>query len=271
MDIHNTEISLKYLKSLILFDFNNKSSSIEENQVKSLKNNNLYEFVNLIIKNENQAKINIFMYLGIFKNTNGNKFFKVYLRKFYLEESKFIVDIMTADITEIKKAEFISSETMIKQKLFSKFAHEFKTPLIVIKSLVTDLMESICNEDLYQIQSTGNNINYLSEYITFLINDIIYYTNNTSIPIQIEEVNLMDVIDFSRCVTEALINVMPGNKNNIKVESIFDYKLNSFLINSDKTRLKQVLLNFLSNSVKFTKQGLIRIKQKWMNLIIVFF
>lgn len=205
---------------------------------------------------------NSFFYLGIFTNLSASKFFKIYYRIFYLDNNRVIVDFMIDDISQLKKAEVITSESKIKNKLFSKFAHEFKTPLLVIKSLVNDLTENLHIKSREDLETIGNHIMYLSEYIHFLINDIIYYTNNTAIPIQKDIVDLREVIEFTSCVTKALIAVMPGNKKNIIIKSKFDNRINYFIVNSDKTRLKQVLLNFISNSVKFTKQGFIEIEAK---------
>src|SRR5690606_7924807 len=108
-------------------------------------------------------------------------------RLFFICQEKFIVDLIIDDITEIKQAEKSSSETKLKNKLFSKLAHEFKTPLIIIKNMVNDLVFKI-NSDLEveNIQDQSNNISYLSEYINYLINDIIVYSNEEAIKVQIE-------------------------------------------------------------------------------------
>ena len=76
------------------------------------------------------------------------------------------------EFTKIKEAETISSETRIKQKLFSKFAHEFKTPLLVIKNLAQEFIHSEGNIEAGH--SICFKISNLSDYITFLITDIIF-------------------------------------------------------------------------------------------------
>ena len=48
----------------------------------------------------------------------------------------------------------------------------------------------------------------------------------------------------------------------IELNINFDERLNEYMIKSDKSRLKQILMNLLSNSYKFTFQGSINISVK---------
>lgn len=213
------------------------------------------------------GKASRFKLLGQFTIIGSNRFFKIYTRQVCLEKKSVLIDILIDDITEIKIAELTKSETALKQKLFSKLAHEFKTPLLIIKSLITDWSNSFIDVD----NSKGNecaieissNIVYLSEYLHFLINDIIFYSNSSSISINKEEIELKPIVDFCSKVCYSLIAVMPGNKSNVQCCSYYDPQLAYFTVFSDSVRLKQVLLNLISNSVKFTRVGLIEISAQY--------
>ena len=50
-----------------------------------------------------------------------------------------------------------------------------------------------------------------------------------------------------------------ATKNKIRLSVDFDERLDQKMIYSDKSRLKQVLLNLLSNAFKFTFEGKIQI------------
>lgn len=250
-----SSINKECLNSII-----NKISQIDINLLNRLPNTNnnrkssfTYNFNNTDIPN-NQLQNN-FEYIGIFSYKSN--YFKIYIRKFFFENEKFIIDVMIDDITEIKSAERMNFEAKLKQKLFSKMAHEFKTPLIVIKSLIADLNEP---DSLIDKKKISAYIFYLSDYITFLINDIIYYTTSQDIKVAKEEINIREILEFCEGVTESLLAVMPGDKKNVRVISAANYsEIEKYSIKSDNTKLKQVLLNLISNSVKFTKFGEIKL------------
>lgn len=173
----------------------------------------------------------------MFQNNLG-KYYKAYVRKYKHKQDKFIIDLIIDDISKIVSAQKSASEAKLKQKLFSKMAHEFKTPLIVIRSLITDLNDP----EVKDKEKISSYINYLSEYTSFLINDIIYYSNNNDVKVHLENVDLYELINFCEGVTKSLIAVMPGNKTNVGFKVFFDpsFKVckEELAVRSDKTRLK---------------------------------
>ena len=101
-------------------------------------------------------------------------FFEVSIRKIQLEEE--VVELLINDITEIKLADKITTETKYKQKILAKIAHEFKTPLISIISLI----QKTIDKDIHpSIKKNLDHINNFSNYTLFLISDIIQYVSNT--------------------------------------------------------------------------------------------
>ena len=79
--------------------------------------------------------------------------------------------------------------------------------------------------------------------------------------IQIKEIELQEIAMFSVDITKTLISTK-GNEDRINVKNIFDNEINRLIIKSDEFRLKQILLNYLSNSVKFTRSGFINIRSE---------
>lgn len=146
----------------------------------------------------------------------------------------------------------------------------------LIKNFNTEFRNEIENKK--QFKKTFNQIENLSNYVIFLINDIIDYSkmistkhhnilgdsinddkvNINNINLSINMVNLKEITNFCSEITHTLL-INKGKEKTIKVENVFDDKIQKLKLFSDDFRLGQILLNFLSNSVKFTKSGFIKI------------
>ena len=229
---------------------------------------------------ENNKRFNIFQSLGIFSysyiNTNTNKieekYYNISIRNFYFYDRLSCIDLILHNVTEIRENEIKKAEYQIKGNMFSKIAHEFKTPLITITSQLESLDEKVNNlkniqeDDKYELKeiiNISNGIKSLAHYTNFLIQDIIHYTSSDDKQIEIKFENITniktDIVYFSQCILSSLIDYFPGNKNKIEKKLYFDEEINHYILHTDKTRLNQVVLNLISNSVKFTKRGFVEL------------
>ena len=160
----------------------------------------------------------------------------------------------------ISQAEKINTETKYKQKILAKIAHEFKTPLISIISLIQNTIAQH-NEIQPSIKNNLNHINNLSNYTLLLISDIIQYASNTiKLVVNKNEINLNEVLEFSFNVLKTLVECNENKANKIETQIEIDQKIKNRAVVTDENRLKQILLNLISNAVKFTISGFIKIK-----------
>jgi len=97
-------------------------------------------------------------------------------------------------------------------------------------------------------------INNSGKHLLGLINDILDLSKVESgkMELYIEEFDLKKVIDEIESTIKPLVE---KNKNELKI----DYNSNSETMTADVTKIRQILLNLLSNSSKFTKEGTITI------------
>jgi signal transduction histidine kinase/CheY-like chemotaxis protein len=229
--------------------------------------------LNLIVRKiqENNIISSEFKLIGNFIHETEMRFFSVYFRKTLDND---LIDLLINDITEIKQAEKLSNESQIKQKILAKIAHEFKTPLNSIISLISSTEKSIQEKFYENVIANLKQIDRLSQYTIFLINDVIQYASDNlqNLKISFSFVNLEEVMKFSFDILNSLLKCSETKLKSIKHTLEIDERLNNFSVFSDELRLKQILLNFISNSVKFTKAGHIKLSAQILeerNLILV--
>jgi len=134
---------------------------------------------------------------------------------------------------------------------------------ITTKNEYSDLNIQKNDNDLKKVKTLNKNkkilniIENLSKYVIFLISDIIQYSNmkENQLILSIENINIEEIANFVFEILKCLLKCNNSKKNNIKPELIFDKLLKGRIIKTDELRIKQILLNIISNSVKFTKHG----------------
>jgi signal transduction histidine kinase len=158
-------------------------------------------------------------------------------------------------------AEKLKQQDSLRKTLISDISHEIRTPLNVLQNNLEAMIDGVnpvtqerlinLNEEVIRFGRLVNNLNVLKEFET------------ESIKLHYENVLLDELItdiyqDFSHVTENKTIELsIEPNKN--------------YQISGDKDKLKQVFINLLSNSLKFTDQhGQIHIKlsRKQDNILI---
>ena len=163
------------------------------------------------------------------------------------------------DVTKLMEAqERLRKETIraensgkLKSAFLANMTHEIRTPLNAIVGF-SDLLQMIdAPEERHEfIRIIRNNCDMLIR----LINDIIEASNMDQGPLAIEAEDVDFAVAFNDvCQTLAQRVQEPG------VEFIVDNPYASFVTHIDKGRLQQVITNFTTNAVKYTKQGHIKV------------
>ncbi len=135
-----------------------------------------------------------------------------------------------------------------KQDKFSKMLHDFKTPINSIIGMTYIAGENIKDEQkvhhcLQQIQKN-------SDYIMNMTNHILEISKLKSKTLVLEEKEFNVIHAMNDCLD--IIKPLAIEKS-IKIENA--YKVIHENIIGDETRLKEIIVNLLSNSVKYTPNG----------------
>ncbi len=143
--------------------------------------------------------------------------------------------------------------TRTKEMFIANVSHEMRTPMNAIYGLSDQLlMRKDVSPDLHeQIEIISKSANHLLS----VINEILDFSKIQSGKIQLENIDFRLVSVFNEVIQ---INRYLANKKNIGLKLTIDKSIPDVL-KGDPMRLKQVLLNLVSNAIKFTDIGEVRL------------
>lgn len=144
---------------------------------------------------------------------------------------------------ELQSAELINKS---KDIYFSHISHEIRTPMNAIIGITSSALENV--HDPERMEDSLNDIQISSKYLLALMNDVLDLSKieNNSMTLRIEATSLKLLLSEIKTIMEP----------QMKAKSLrFIINTDSFMSDYyllDHVRLQQIIVNILSNSVKFT-------------------
>ena len=154
---------------------------------------------------------------------------------------------------ELLKAKEIAEEaSLLKTQFISTISHELRTPLYGVVGITNMLLEE--HKELSQSQHLSS-LKFSARYLLSLVNDILQINKIEENKVVLENLtfNISDEITMIKNSLSFL-----SQKNNNKISVSIDPNIPEYLI-GDKLRLAQILMNLVSNALKFTKDGEVEI------------
>jgi len=136
-----------------------------------------------------------------------------------------------------------------KTSFLSSVSHDIRTPMNAIIGFLTLMQNEADNPDL--VREYVQRIDAASRHLLGLINDVLDMNKieSGSTTLNIAEMNLAEVIDEINTI------IRPQTKAKNQTFDIFVSHLNFEHLLGDKMRINQILINLLSNSVKYTPEN----------------
>lgn len=161
----------------------------------------------------------------------------------------------TKELAENSQEQAIKA-SKAKSEFLANMSHELRTPINLIighnQLIINETAESKTMEYATYAEAAGKNL-------VSLVNDILDFT-------EIEEGNLV-IAKESYSILSVIHDIQMFSAYNAKIKNIaVELNIDSNIprtLTGDAVRVMQILFNLVSNAIKYTEKGLIKISMKW--------
>jgi signal transduction histidine kinase/CheY-like chemotaxis protein len=172
--------------------------------------------------------------------------------KNYIFKKKANHELTIANEELIIAKEKAEEASLLKTQFVSTMSHELRTPLygvIGITNMLLDEHKELANSPHL------SSLKFSARYLLSLVNDILHINKIEENRIVLESLTF-NVSDEINMIKNSLSFIAQTNEDTITVE--IDPAIPEYLI-GDKLRLSQILMNLVSNALKFTKNGEVKV------------
>ncbi|WP_449419135.1 ATP-binding protein [Phormidium nigroviride] len=181
-----------------------------------------------------------------------------------LEDTNRGVVALYAELDE--KADSLQKANEVKTRFLSNMSHEFRTPLNSIISLSRILLDRMDGELTSEQEKQVTFIRKSAEGLSDLVNDLLDLAKAEAgkVVVHPEEFEVSDLFGTLRGMLRPLLAY------NSSVSLVFEELVGCHKLYTDEGKVSQILRNFISNSLKYTEVGEVRVSAAIAGNTIVF-
>jgi signal transduction histidine kinase len=148
----------------------------------------------------------------------------------------------------------IEQASALKSQFLANMSHEFRTPLNAIMGYTSMLLKGVAGELTPPQRRQMARVDSNAHHLLSIINDILDISRIEAgkMPLTLGEFDLPGLVTEVAAEVEPLIA-----RSRLTVSSVLDQDLPVMV--SDRQKVKQIMINLLTNALKFTPEGSVRV------------
>ena len=170
----------------------------------------------------------------------------------------------TAELTRqnelLRRSHFeIEQASAAKSQFLANMSHEFRTPLNAILGYTSMLLKGVTGELTPHQRRNLERVDSNAHHLLAIINDILDISRIEAgkMPLTLTKFDLKDL------VAEVLAEVEPIiSRSRLAVSSHLAADMPQ--LKTDRQKVKQIVINFLTNAIKFTPQGSVEVRAEYL-------
>jgi signal transduction histidine kinase/CheY-like chemotaxis protein len=170
-----------------------------------------------------------------------------------LDETNRGVVALYAELDD--KADFLQRASELKSHFLSNMSHEFRTPLNSITALSQILLDRLDGDLSTEQEKQVRFIKSSAQDLMDLVNDLLDLAKVEAGKVTIRPANF----DVNTLFSALRGMLRPLLAQNSSVKLVFEDPEEGIQIYSDEAKVSQILRNFISNALKFTERGEVRV------------
>ena len=174
------------------------------------------------------------------------------LNKNLSDEVEYVKEVETELVEARDHAEQMSAA---KGQFLANMSHEIRTPMNGVIGTLQLLEASELSETQREYASTAHKS---AEALLSILNDILDLSKIEAGKLSLEEISF----DLREVISDiTTLHSLSADQKNVVLRSEIDEALPGFVI-GDPTRIRQILVNLISNALKFTEKGEVCVRSK---------
>ena len=148
----------------------------------------------------------------------------------------------------------LEQASQLKSQFLANMSHEFRTPLNAIIGYTSMLLQGVSGDMLPPQRNKMMRVDSNARHLLSIINDILDISRIEAgkMPLHLEE------FEVTGLISELLAEVEPLIQKS-RLQTVTEIQPDLPPLHSDRQKVKQIVLNLLTNAIKFTPKGFVKV------------